>query len=106
MERLAEAGVEEVELRQGDPEEMASSLQERKVEQLAEEVQPQDTLVLSAGQELGEVATIPYLEDLHVFTVQSEAQIPATVDLVNNTSTDNILATGSPELVDDIARSV
>jgi len=98
-------GIEQVEVRQ-DIENISTELKRNQAQQIANNIGPNDTLVLAAGQETGQIVTLPYLTDLYVFGVPNEANIDTATALVQQVETDEIWVTGGPELVNDVVTIV
>jgi len=77
-------------------------LKQNQVQQIANDIGSNDTLILAAGQETGDIVTLPYLTELYVFGIPDETQIGTAVGLVQQVETTDILVTGGPELVNDV----
>lgn len=95
----------QVEVRQ-DMDQLASMLKQNQAQQIADNIGPNDTLVLAAGQETGQIVTLPYLTDMYVFGVPNEADIDTATALVQQVETTDIWVTGGPELVNDVVTIV
>lgn len=95
----------QVEVRQGTAEEI-NQIKNRQASAIVNNIGVNDTLVLAAGQENGQIAAIPYLMDMYVFGIPDEAQIDTAVGLVSQVQTDQLWVTGGPELVNDVTTVV
>lgn len=99
--QFEDIGVEQLEIMQ-EADELAATLKQEQADRIANEIGPNDTLVLAAGQETGQIVTLPYLTDMYVFGIPNEAQIDTAVQLVQQVETTDIWVTGGPELVNDV----
>jgi hypothetical protein len=98
--RIENLGVQ-TEVRQ-NTDSISADLKQNQVQQIANDIGSNDTLILAAGQETGDIVTLPYLTELYVFGIPDETQIGTAVGLVQQVETTDILVTGGPELVNDV----